>query len=240
VISFGGAVESFLTLTGPEHSLSTDKGGFFTTLGKATDFEGGFLLLEVLFVFGLNLGFGKTAMEHIMINALPEYAKFEPFYFKDSLHVCGLACGVYPWACATSLCVGCCVDESTCCGNGMITIRNACFLWCCFMVSTATLLFLLVIANVPGCVGPYLFELGVLSVLTWLFIQPLEASLLAMVGFGIDTQASDLAGSGVGEANRFDNPMSGDSSDVESSSPKVSSRRRHNQAPTSQSMELVE
>lgn len=194
--------------------------------------------MEIVFVIILNFMFGKTAMEHIMINALPEMPKWDPFYCKDSMHVFGLACGVYPWACSTTLCQGCCIEQRQCCGNGMISIRNACFAWCATLIGLAIYMLLLVVANVPGCTVPYLFELFVLMALTWVIIQPFEATFLAMFGFGIDTQASDHEGGGSGAASRFDNPM--EDSDDEESPKSGGGRRRHNEAPPVQEMDIIE
>lgn len=195
--------------------------------------------MEIVFVVLLNFAFGKTAMEHIMINALPELPKWEPFYWKDAMNAFGVTCGVYPWACATTVCAGCCIEQRRCCGNGMITIRNACFVYCGLTMVIAFYLLLVVVANVPGCTPIYIYELCMLMIITWVIVQPFEASFLAMFGFGIDTQASDHHDGSAGAASRFDNPMEGEDSDDDPESLAVV-RRRHNQAPAAQQMDIIE
>jgi hypothetical protein len=226
----------FIDKKGPEHSLSA-VGGIFGLLGDGFDVRGGFLAMEVLACLILSLGFGKVAMEHIMINAIPELPKWDPFYWKDALDICGLVVGAPAQSISTTCCQGCCVPgQSSTCGNGQFTIRNACFLYCACMCGWAVIMMLYVILFAHMCVLPFLFEMMVLMMVTWTLIYPFEASFLACLGFGVDTQATESEDGGAGAASRFVNPMAEDDDDGESS---PTGRQRWG-APEPEDMDIVE
>jgi hypothetical protein len=234
--SASSAFTQFYDKTGPDHSL-TSLGGIFGLLGNAFDVKGGFLVMEILAAAILSLGFGKVPMEHIMINAIPELPKWDPFYWKDALDICGLVVGAPAQSISTTCCQGCCVPgQSSTCGNGQFTIRNACFLYCACMCGWAVIMMLYVILFAHMCVLPFLFEMMVLMMVTWTLIYPFEASFLACLGFGVDTQATESEDGGAGAASRFVNPMAEDDDDGESS---PTGRQRWG-APEPEDMDIVE
>jgi hypothetical protein len=102
--------------------------------------------------------FGKTQMEHIMVDAFPELPKWSKFRWTQSIDVCGLTFGIYPVLCSKTCCIMKCAGGSKFCGNETLSVKTACYIYCIVMMSVAGTLLFVSIATVPLCMDAYVAE----------------------------------------------------------------------------------
>ena len=161
--SIGQQMTSLFDKSGKDHSAIVFVPGFAR---DGMDFPGGYIFLDILMCLLMNFAVGKTPMEHIMIDALPELPKFDPFYWTNSVSVFGCCLGTYPWVLATTCFDNCCAKDDNCLGNGATSTRNACFVYCFGFIGVAVLMFFYVLGEATGCVLSYILELVVRSALS--------------------------------------------------------------------------